>query len=122
MMAPTFSARTLPVSLSPTWIFPIRRVIPSLSPIRIAASPAPTRLYRWPGVDCNGANMWYWSSAANNNHLKFGGVSQTNGAAYFSCLFHVDQGSALSQGTFDIVAGFTSGDSVNGAANVDSWN
>src|ERR1043166_7567346 len=48
--------------------------------------------YPWPGVDCNSVNLWYWSSAANNNHLRFGGVDQTNGAAYFSCIFDVDQG------------------------------
>jgi hypothetical protein len=72
--------------------------------------------YPWPGVDCNSVNLWYWSSAANNNHLRFGGVDQTNGAAYFSCIFDVDQGAALSQGTFDVVGGLTSG------TDVDSWN
>jgi hypothetical protein len=83
---------------------------------------AGTGQFPWPGIDCNSTNMWYWSSAANNNHLKFGGVNQTNGAAYFSFLFHVDQGSTLNQGTFDVIAGFTSGDSVSAGANIDNWN
>jgi hypothetical protein len=78
--------------------------------------------YPWPGVDCSSQNQWYWSSAPNNNHLKFGGVSQTNGAAYFSCILHITQGSPLNSGQADIIAGFTSGDSVNGGANVDTWN
>jgi hypothetical protein len=78
--------------------------------------------YPWPGVDCSSQNQWYWSSAPNNNHLKFGGVNQTNGAAYFSCILHVTQGSALNSGQADVIAGFTSGDSVNGGANVDTWN
>src|SRR5207302_9765727 len=51
-----------------------------------------------------------------------GGVNQTNGAAYFSMLFHADQGSSLSQGTFDTIGGFSSGDSVSGGANINTWN
>ena len=46
---------------------------------------SPPGLYPWPGIDCNSTNHWYFSSAPNNNHLKFGGVDQTNGAAYFRC-------------------------------------
>src|SRR6185369_9646707 len=68
----------------------------------------PPGRYPWPGLDCNSPNVWYWSSAPNNNHFKFGGVSQTSGAAYFSFLFLPHQGVALEQGTFDIIAGFTS--------------
>ncbi|MDB6121387.1 MAG: large protein [Pedosphaera sp.] len=78
--------------------------------------------YPWPGIYCASSNQWYWSSAPNNNHLKFGGVHQTNGAAYFSCILQIDQGSALSGGLFDIIAGFTSGDSLANGANADSWN
>jgi len=72
-------------------------------------------------VDCSAQNQWYWSSAPNNNHLKFGGVNQTNGAAYFSFIFHATQFGALNNGQADVIAGFTSGDSVNGGANVDTW-
>ena len=35
----------------------------------------------WPGIDCINDREWYWSSAPNNNHLKFGGIHQSNGAA-----------------------------------------
>jgi hypothetical protein len=84
---------------------------------------APPGLYPWPGVDGNSTNLWYFSSAPNNNHLKFGGVSQTNGAAYFSLLLHVDQGSALNQGLFDVIAGFSSGVSdLNSGLNANTFN
>ncbi len=72
--------------------------------------------FPWPGMDCHSVNMWYFSSAANNNHLVFGGVNQTNGAVYFSCLLHLDQGATFSQGTFDTIGGLT------GDATADGWN
>jgi hypothetical protein len=58
--------------------------------------------------------LWYWSSAPNNNHLRFGGVNQTNGAAYFSCIILVHQGSPLNSGQSDVIGGFTSGTEVDG--------
>ncbi|PWU15470.1 MAG: hypothetical protein C5B50_15330 [Verrucomicrobia bacterium] len=72
--------------------------------------------YPWPGIDCGSANMWYWSSAPNNNHLHFGGVNQSAGAAYFSCLLHVDQGATLNGGFFDCIGGLT------GDTTTDGWN
>jgi hypothetical protein len=84
--------------------------------------PAPG-LYPWPGINCESTNIWYFSSAPNNNHLKFGGISQTNGAAYFSLLLHVDQGSALNQGLFDTIAGFINGNSdVNSGTGINTFN
>ncbi len=77
--------------------------------------------YPIPGIDCASSNQWYWSSAPNNNHLKFGGISQADGAAYFSCVVHITQGAPLNTGQFDTIAGFTSGDSTN-APNADTWN
>jgi hypothetical protein len=82
----------------------------------VGVNRVPPGEYPWPGVDCNSVNLWYWSSAANNNHLRFGGINQTNGAAYFSCLLHIDQGATLSQGTFDVIGGFTSDTTA------DTWN
>jgi hypothetical protein len=77
--------------------------------------------YPWPGIECSSLNQWYWSSAGNNNHLKFGGVSQTNGSAYFSFIFQIDQGSPLNSGGFDVIAGFSSGDSLANGANAENW-
>lgn len=83
----------------------------------------PPGLYPWPGIDCDSTNMWYFSSAPNNNHFKFGGVAQTNGAAYFSLLLHVDQGSSLNQGLFDTIGGFINGNSdVNTGTAINTWN
>ncbi len=80
----------------------------------------PPGLYPWPGIDCSGDKMWTFASGGNNNHLKFGGV--TNGSAYFSCIIHADQGSALNNGTLDVLAGFTSGDSDAAGGNANTWN
>jgi hypothetical protein len=80
----------------------------------------PPGLYPWPGIDCSGTRAWNFASGGNNNHLKFGGV--TNGAAYFSFIFHGDQGGVISSSSpFDVIAGFTSGDSTI-AANANTWN
>ena len=83
-------------------------------------SRTPPGLYPWPGIDCSGGKMWTFAGGGNNNHLKFGGV--TNGSVYFSCVFHGDQGSAANNGTFDVIAGFTSGDSDASGANANTWN
>jgi hypothetical protein len=77
-------------------------------------------LYPWPGIDCSAVNKWGFAGGGNNNHLKFGGV--TNGAAYFSFIFTGDQGSAVNNGTFDTIAGFTSGISDGLGLNRDTWN
>ncbi len=77
-----------------------------------------TGQYPWKGIDCSATQDRYWSSAPNNNHLNFGGVDQTNGAAYFSLILHVSQGSAFAGGVYDLIAGLTTG---VGAANADNW-
>jgi hypothetical protein len=75
--------------------------------------------FPYPGLDCSTRNYWFFSSSACNNHLHFGGV--TNGCAYFSFIFWGDQGSAVINGTYDVVAGFTSGNSDGNGANANNF-
>jgi Immunoglobulin I-set domain/Immunoglobulin domain len=68
-----------------------------------------THKYPWKGIDCSVATDWYWSSAPNDNLLNFGGIDQTNGAAYFSFVLQVSQDDALSRNTYDVIAGLSAG-------------
>jgi hypothetical protein len=80
----------------------------------------PPGQYPWPGIDSGSPHEWTFAGGGNNNHLKFGGV--TNGSAYFSLILHGDQGSAIANNdTYDVIAGFTSGDST-AALNGNTWN
>jgi hypothetical protein len=79
----------------------------------------PPGLYPWPGIDGSGDREWTWSSGGANNHLRFGGV--TNGSAYFSFIMHGDQGGPSDNGTADVIAGFTSGNSTTAGANADTY-
>ena len=78
----------------------------------------------WPGIDCSNDREWYWSSAPNNNHLRFGGIHQSSGAAYFSFVFNAGQGAAFGQtganstDKYDTIGGLTTGE---GAANADNF-
>ena len=71
--------------------------------------------FPYPGIDCAARNRWLFSSSACNNHLHFGGVS--SGSVYFSMVFFGDQGSPVINGTYDVAAGFTSGNSDGNGAN-----
>jgi hypothetical protein len=77
--------------------------------------------FPYPGLDCSTRQFWFFSSSTCNNHLHFGGV--TNGSAYFSFLFWGDQGgvSGPNNGTYDVPAGFTSGNSDGGGNNANTF-